>query len=1100
MTLINSAYLKNPSLQKDIIVFVTDDDLWSVSRFGGEAKRLTNLHGLCREPHISPDGTRVAFLSNDKGQYDIYVIPIQGGQPQRVTYKGINTLNGWQDKNTLRYASNCDAFSPRVTFLYDFDLRNHKETPLNLGHASCLVQDGMKRILGRNIGDPARWKRYRGGTAGTLWLDEQGKDNFKKFLPKLKTNLANPLWIDGRIYFISDHEGVGNIYSALPSGRGLKRHTHCDPYYVRSFSYDNGLMAFQSGANIFLLELKTDTVSQVDINVPSSFNQSTARIEEAEDFLQEFTLAPQAQEVAYITRGQLFHNAPWNSAPLHKGNKERRYKMPLYVENKKDKKSPLKLLAIELNEENEETVKLFSLDTKNLDHEGKTIAQKQDWGKIVAGVVNPENDSVAISNNRNELYHLHTSTGRVDKISDCPYGAYYQYSWSRCGRYLAYGHYVNRDHMAIFLYDTKTKKSRELIPSVLHDFSPCFSEDGHYLYFLGIRNFHPIYSETHFELSFPLAVEAFALCLKKDIPSPLDLYHNFEKEEDEGDEEENAKKSKAKPKAKRSAKDSDKKEDRNDETQIDFDGLENRIVKLPIPMGGHRELACAGDKIFILRHNLSGRDGDPTLQRMPSPSTDLYWFDLKENKFESFQKHCTDFEISLDQDHIILDSQDGLRLVSTEAKPSDGEGTNKKDGYLSLDHLKLEINPKNEWRQMYQEAWILQREHFWTKDMNKVNWQKVYKDYLPLLEKVHTRFEFSDLMWEMQGELGTSHCYEFGGDYFRNPFSHQNGDLAADLTWNERTKSYTIGQIAQGDSWVAAARSPLLAPNVALKSGDQILGYEGRPFEDSKDLYKVLEGRVSKKLSLTIKRKGSPNNELVEVKPLRNAHLTRYRDWVEANKKYVHQKSKGKFGYVHVPDMGLHGFSEFYRNFLTEVKREGLIVDVRYNGGGHVSQHILKILAQKLVGFDKTRYMDIEPYPQFAINGPVVALTNEHAGSDGDIFSHSFKLMEIGPLIGTRTWGGVVGIWPRHPLNDGTITSQPEFSSWFKDVGYGVENYGTDPDIEVERMPKDWKKGNDPQLDRGISEAIKLHKKNPPLKPNLNQDRPNLRAPKLPHA
>lgn len=1098
MTLSNSAYLRTPSLKGDTIVFISDDDLWSVSRLGGNARRLTNLHGLCRDPFISPEGDQVAFLSNCKGQFDIFTIPIEGGVPKRLTYKGVNRLNGWKDKKTLNFSSNADAFSPRVTYLYNLDIKSLKETNLKLGHASCLHQEGKSRVLGRNIGDPARWKRYRGGTAGTLWIDEQGKDNFKKFLPKLKTNLANPLWIEGRLFFISDHEGVGNIYSALSSGRGLKRHTHCDPYYVRSFSHDKGIICFQSGAEIFLHEIKSGKTEVVDIKVPSSFNQSTPRIEDAEDFLQEYAIAPQAEEVAYVTRGQIFHKAPWNSAPLHKGDKDRRYKLPLYFEKKKGKakKKHLHLFSVELNRENEETTKIFDLDPKVMDYKGKTIAQKQDWGKIIEVKANPENETIALSNNRNQLFILNTNSGKVDVIASTPYGHFSDYNWSPCGRYLAFHKFVNRDHLSIHLYDTKTKKTRELLPSVLHDFSPSFSDDGHYLYFLGIRNFHPIYSETHFEISFPLAVEAFAICLKKDIPSPLDLHHNFEKEDDEGEEEEqkedkDKKKSKAKAKGK-------KEEDKTDETQIDFDGLENRIIKLPVPMGGYRLLESAGEKVFLFRHTLSGKDGDPTLQRMPSGSTSLYTFDLKEKKFESFQKSCHGFEIALDHQHILMDTDDGLRLVSTEGKPSDGEECNKKDGYLSLDHLKLEIDPKKEWRQMYQEGWILQREHFWTKDMNKVNWQKVYKDYLPILEKVHTRSEFSDLMWEMQGELGTSHCYEFGGDYFRRPFTHQNGDLACDLNWNESQKVYTISNIAKGDSWVGAARSPLLAPNVGLKNGDQIVGFEGTPFNGPQDLQKVLEGRASKKLALIIKRKGSKENEIVEVAPLRNAHLTRYRDWVNANKDYVHKKSKGKLGYLHVPDMGLHGFSEFYRNFLTEGKKEGLIVDVRYNGGGHVSQHLLKILAQKLIGFDKTRYMDIEPYPQFAVNGPIVALTNEHAGSDGDIFSHSFKLMGIGPLIGTRTWGGVVGIWPRHPLNDGTITSQPEFSFWFKDVGYGVENYGTDPDIEVERMPKDWKEGKDPQLDRGITEALKLHKKNPPLKPNLNQNRPNLKAPKLP--
>ena len=1087
---INSAYLKTPSLKGDIIVFITDDDLWSVSRFGGSAHRLTNSHGICREPHISPDGSKIAYLNNSNGQYDIYCIAVQGGIPERITYRGVNRLTGWKDNNNLSFSSNSDTFSPRVTFLYDINIKSKKETAVNLGHASCLIMNGKKRLLGRNIGDPARWKRYRGGTAGTLWIDENGKDNFKKLLPNIKSNFSNPQWIEEKVFFISDHEGIGNIYSVATNGRGLKRHTHCDSFYVRSFNHDDGFLCYQSGASIYLTEIKSGESTLVNIKVPSSFNQSTPRIEDAENFLQEFTLREDSLEISAIIRGQLFHRSPWQGSPLRKGKEHSRYKSPLFLKAKKGKKDVRFLFAVELNEENEETTKIFNLLEGQQDNEGKILAPKNDWGKIIEVKDNQDQNILAISNNRNDLFLLDYLSGEVKKIESNKYGRYETFNWSPCGRYLAYSHYESRDNPSLYLYDLQKKKSQKLLQSVLHDFSPSFSPDGKYLYFLGIRDFHPIYSETHFELSFPLAVKPYALVLTKDTPSPMDLFLNFENDQDDDQDEVEHKKGKS----------VSKKEEQIEETKIDFKDIDQRVIALPVPLGGYRQLDCIQDKLFILRHELSGMDGDPTLQRMPTSKTSLHTYCLKEKKMETFQKGCEGFELSGDGNHIILDTDDGLRLVATDAKPSDGDECNKKDGFLSLENIKLFLDPKEEWKQMYQEGWILQREHFWSPDMNKINWQQVYKDYLPLLDKVHTRSEFSDLMWEMQGELGTSHCYEFGGDYFRKPFAYQNGNLAANLQWNASKKTFTIENLAKGDSWVSPACSPLTAPGVSLSEGDSILGMDGRPFSKVGDLTESLEGRSSMKISLHIKRKGASKVENVDVTPNKSSHLARYRDWVNANKEMVHKLSKGKIGYVHIPDMGLHGFSEFYRNFLTEYKKEGLVVDVRYNGGGHVSQHLLKILAQKLVGFDKTRHMDIEPYPQFAVNGPIVALTNEHAGSDGDIFSHTFKLMDIGPLVGTRTWGGVVGIWPRHPLNDGTMTSQPEFSFWFKDVGYNVENYGTDPDIEVERMPKDWKMNKDNQIEAAVKEALRLRTKTPPLRPNFNQNRPNLKAPKLPKA
>ncbi len=1114
----SQAYLQSPTFhhQADALIFSTDDDLWRVPSTGGLAYRITNSKGNASSPHLCPRGEKVAYLGTDSGQRDIYIMDARGGVPKRLTFQGVLNLCGWENHKTLIFTSNSATFSPRVSFLYSINTETLEVKELGLGHASTLHTHNGKRVLGRNNGDPARWKRYRGGTAGTLWL-EQRKGQFKQILTSLKSNLANPLWVEHtclgkapRLFFISDHEGIGNIYSCNQSGNHVKRHTHSEKYYIRNFSYHDGIIIYQAGADLYKYDLSEDTTELISIHVPSSFNQSSSRVEDAQDYLQEYTLATDGSKIGVVTRGQLFVRAPWSSAPVHLGDPSKRYRRPNFINTKNIQG----VLAIELNEENEETLKLFSFDTKKgqFDYKGTTLFAKQSWGKVNTISVHPEKDVVALSNNRNELFLIHLKPSKLEKISENSFHYYSEMSWSPCGNFLAYSEALNRTTHEIKIYNYKTKKARTLIPSVLSDTAPCFDNNGEYLYFIGMREFHPNYTETHFELSFPFASKVYAVALQKDLPSPLELYENFDIEEQETSDEKPeesvdkkvskkvtkkvAKKATAKTSKKATNKDTNKDAKKEEETptQIDWDGIENRIFSLPLPLGGYRDLACIEDKILILKESVKGLN--PFRATASNPT--LYTYCLKEKKFEAFQKGCHGFELSLNAKYIIMDTEEGLRLTSTEGRPTDGEEENKKDGYLNLTNIRLLIDPKKEWKQMYQEGWILQREHFWTEDMNRIDWEKVYLNYLPLLEKVHTRKEFSDLMWEMQGELGTSHCYEFGGDYHRRPKNSTNGSLGASLKWNASTNSFTITDIPQGDSWIPEASSPLRHADVNLNAGDQILGIDGRSFHGPGDLDLALMGRNGQRVQLEIKRKAEKENDFVEVIARNSHHLARYRDWVNQNKEYVHKKSKGKIGYVHIPDMGVHGFSEFYRNFLSECTKEGLIVDVRYNGGGHVSQHILKILAQKVIGFDKTRYMDIEPYPAYAINGPIVALTNEHAGSDGDIFSHSFKLMNIGPLLGKRTWGGVVGIWPRHPLNDGTITSQPEFSFWFKDVGYQVENYGTDPDIEVENTPMDWARGIDRQLDRSIEEVLKRAKKTPALKPNLNKGIPNLKAPKLP--
>ena len=378
-------------------------------------------------------------------------------------------------------------------------------------------------------------------------------------------------------------------------------------------------------------------------------------------------------------------------------------------------------------------------------------------------------------------------------------------------------------------------------------------------------------------------------------------------------------------------------------------------------------------------------------------------------------------------------------------------------------------------------------------NMSGINWNKVYKRYHTLIDRLSTRTEFSDLLWEMQGELGTSHCYEMGGDYKprRNYFQ---GLIGADLEYNSKVNAYEIIKIYKGDIW-KNPQSPLLRPGLNIAEGDLIKKINNENLTKKVTPGHLLVNETNSEVLLQIIDKKTNKKRMVTIKTLSDRKGLQYRDWVESNKDYVHKKSKNKIGYIHIPDMGVAGFSEFHRHYLSEISYDGLIIDVRYNGGGHISQLLLSKLARKRLGFDLTRWMGEEPYPVESPAGPMVAITNEFAGSDGDIFSHSWKMMKLGKLIGKRTWGGVIGIWPRNSLVDGTVTTQPEFSFWFKDVGWGVENYGAEVDIEIDNLPQDFSKGIDNQLDKGIEIVQKeMSKKGAILKPNF-KDKPNLKLP-----
>jgi tricorn protease len=413
---------------------------------------------------------------------------------------------------------------------------------------------------------------------------------------------------------------------------------------------------------------------------------------------------------------------------------------------------------------------------------------------------------------------------------------------------------------------------------------------------------------------------------------------------------------------------------------------------------------------------------------------------------------------------------------------------------VDLGRVKVSVRPDAEWRQMFREAWRLQRESFWVEDMSGVDWAEVYQRYLPLVDRVSTRSEFSDLLWELQGELGTSHAYEYGGAYRDRP-DYRQGFLGVDWVVDPTTGAYRIGQVLEGDPWWAEHTSAFNRAGVDVRAGDQVLAIGGTPVSPAVTPPQLLVSQAEQEVEVTVRRAdGAPRT--VTVRALADERPARYRDWVEANRTQVHERTGARVGYLHLPDMMAAGYAEFHRGFLAELDREALVVDVRHNRGGHVSGLLLQKLARRRLGYSFPRWGVPDPYPDESPRGVLVAITNEHAGSDGDIFSHAFKQLGLGPLVGKRTWGGVIGIWPRHRLADGTTTTQPEFSFTFDDVGWRVENYGTDPDIEVDIAPQDYAKGLDPQLDQAIECVLAALAERPAHTPSPS-DRPRLGRPAL---
>lgn len=1284
-----AGYYRFPTLHDTTVVFVSEDDLWRVPTTGGVARRLTSNLGDVSYPMLSPDGEQVAFVGREEGAPEVYVMAADGGQARRLTYLSSNCrVLGWSpDGRSILFASNYGqpVRAEMGLFSVAADGQNGEVTPLPYGAARSIAYGPNGGIvIGRNTGDPARWKRYRGGTAGYLWIDRNGDGEFERLLPDVTGNIASPMWLPAaatangdqdRVFFVSDHEGVGNLYSCRPDGGDLRRHTDHDDYYVRNPSSDGKSIVYHAGADLYLYTPATDTSTRIDVVYHSPRVQRNRRFVAASRYMDGFALHPTGKAIALTTRGKAYTFFNHEGPVLQYGKRNGvRYRCPAWLYDGRR--------AVFVSDEpGEETLEIYygrpTTPPRRL--EGLDI------GRVETLKPSPVEDKIALTNHRYELLLIDLKSEEVTVVDRSLYRNIAGFDWSPDGRWLAYSFAPDSRTNEIRLYqlpeeaeeveetaeteaaasepgtdeeDTRPVKSdlhteagdveagvtvggdrsappiartgtRHVITRpVLQDVQPAFDPEGKYLYFLSYREFNPVYDGLHFDLGFPWGMRPYLVTLRADLPNPFvpvpdlededeghdhdhddddehddedhddedhDEDHDGEEDEDgdfDGDDDEDddvdegdvtlrrfaAAITQAQDGEPRNDKRSDKQrggnngeEKRNDQRnnnqrnkerkriRIDLDGIAQRVVAFPVPDGRYGQIAGIPGKALFTLFPIHGQlDDQYDWDEEPPESGELRAYDFRDYRADTLADNVSSFKLSANRKRLIYTSRGQLRVIAAGEKAPSSSGSPRKTGWIDLHRVKVSVDPQREWEQMFREAWRLQRDHFWTEDMSQVDWLGVYERYFQLIERVSTRGEFSDLMWEMQGELGTSHAYEMGGDYRPRPYYGQ-GFLGAELRYDAAAGGYVVGDLVVGDPWDIDTNSPLVAPGVDVRPGDVLVAINGQPLDETTGPSQLLVNQARNEVLLTYRRpsqetengagtSGAAQNDAhasdsdgaqeaaqpsgarqeqpekgqsastgdaappgdepdaeeadrdlhnVVIKAIADEAPARYRQWVNRNRQAVHEATDGKVGYVHIPDMGAGGYAEFHRGYLAEVDRDALIVDVRYNGGGHVSQLILEKLARRRLGYDLSRWGGLIPYPVESVAGPLVALTNEHAGSDGDIFCHSFKLMKLGPLIGKRTWGGVIGISPRHALVDGTITTQPEYSFWFEDVGWGVENYGTDPDIDVDITPQDYRMGRDPQLERAIAEALRLLEQTPRPLPELTS-KPSRALPKLP--
>ena len=1068
----NQGYLRYPTIHGDAIVFVSDDDLWRVDASGGIARRLTAGLSEPSTPSFSPDGRWLVFVGRDEQHPEIYLMAAEGGPARRMTWLGPDVMvRGWTPEGHILFVSTYGQPFFRNYRAYTLDPAGGMPQLLDLGQVNHLaIGPGNIRVIGRNTADPARWKRYRGGTAGHLWIDATGSATFRR-MTELAGNITSPMWIDGRVWYLSDAEGVGNLYSCRPDGGDQRRHTDHDDYYARHAQTDGRRIVYQCGADLWLFDPARDRTVRVAIDTPSHRTQAARRFVAAADHLGTANLHPAGHSVALEARGKLFTFALWEGAVRQHGDAASgRYRHGQWLDDNKT------LIAVS-DASGEERIEVFE--------EGAARTLPWDIGRVIAMRAAPRGTLIALANHRNEVMLGDVASGTLTVIDRSEAAATDELAWAADGAWLAYPFWTSARHCAITLHDVTHGRSVLATHPEFRDYSPAFDPEGRYLYFLSLRTFDPVYDAVQFELSFPRAARPYLIALAADGRPPFDPPPKGLAGDVPGAAapEAGARTSAAKVPA----------------MAVDLEGIAQRIAPFPVAENRFGKLAgAAGGKVVWTVLPIVGAHGRGGHKDLPGR---LEVFDFATLRTETLVDKADAFTLAADHATLLVREGKRLRAITANRSPdaaAAAEGPSRKSGWIDLDRVRLSIEPRSEWRQMLREVWRLQRDQFWVADMSGVDWDAVLRRYEPLLARVATRGELSDLIWEMQGELGTSHAYESGGDH-RKPPAIALGHLAADLRLVEADGSYEITRIVKGDAWDAGADSPLSAVGVEAKVGERIVAVNGQRVSRERPPQALLVHRAGTKVELTLATGdgAAAATRDVLITALADEAPARYREWVERNRAWVHRHSDGRVGYFHLPDMMSAGFAEFHRYFSSECDHAALVVDVRYNRGGHVSELLLEKVARKRIGYNLQRWGHPAPYPGEAVAGPIVALTNEHAGSDGDIFSHGFKLMGIGPLVGMRTWGGVIGIWPRHPLVDGTETTQPEFSFWFTDVGWGVENHGTDPEIEVDNAPQDAPAQKDRQLETALATALKLIEGRPPPEPTFGP-RPNLARTPLP--
>ena len=1105
--------LRFPATNDRQIVFCYAGELYTVPKDGGTARRLTSGPGYSSFPRFSADGAQLAFTSQYDGNTEVYVMPGEGGVPKRLTTTATlgrddisdrmgpnNIVMTWENtKPLVVFRSRMTTFNSFIGSLYTvgLDAELPQQLPVPRGGFASFSPDDSKMAFNRVFREFRTWKHYRGGMADDVWIYD--------FKTGTTQNLTNneaqdicPMWgPDNRIYFLSDRDGRMNLFSTDLTGKDTKQLTSFKDFDIKFPSIGKESIVFEQAGYIWRYDLANGKTAPVPIEIKEDFASGRSAFIDASKNIQSVSTAPDAQRVVVVARGDLF------SVPMKEGTARNLTKTSNAHERDAVWSPDGKWIAYNSDATGENELYVRSQDGKGQPQQVTSNADTYYYQAIWS----PDSKKLLWSDRLQRLRYVDVASKAVTQVDQDKEGEISGYDWSPDSQWIAWSRPEENGGDRVYLFSTVDKKTTAVTDNWYSADNPTFSDDGKYLMLTSARDFKPIFGRTDFSNVYRDLERVYLVTLAKETEAPLgprsdEVGKKKDKDKDkdkDGDKKDSDKKDsdkkadekKSDDKKSGDGKDKDKDKDAKKPVvvKVDLDGIQDRLAALEIPPGNYSNLRLVDNRIFYLRRTIGDdqADGDDD----DGDGNDRKWhlcvYSLEDRK-ETVLGDVNTYEITADGKKMLVKIKKDYAIIDL---PKDKLET--KDHELKLAGLDKQLDRHAEWNQIYNEAWRHMRDFFYAPNMNGVDWKAMRDKYAALVPFVNHRNDLTYLIGEMIGELNNGHAYVAGGERPDTP-RIKLGLLGAQLSRDPATKAYRIEKILPGENWNKHARSPLTAIGLNVKPGDYILAINGIPVSTVPNLYDALIGTADKQVILRVNSKPADDGARdITVVPVSDEAPLYYKAWVQKNVDEVSKKTNGEVGYIHIPDMGQPGLNEFTKQYFPQIKKKGLIVDVRGNGGGFVSPLVIERLRRALVMIEIARNGTPQTNPPQTFVGPMVALCNEFSASDGDIFPYRFKAMGLGKLIGKRTWGGVVGIRNPLPLTDGGQLFRPEFAPYSKDgKDWVIEGHGVDPDIVVDNDPAKEFKGEDQQLDKAIEEIqTELKTKRydlPPVPPYPNRN------------